>query len=97
MKKKISFIILALLFLITIGTVKAEGELAPFESACPSSSKAELLGFASNVQVTYEPYELKPDGFDNEDSPNYSTIYYYMDLKIHNLDEALYVSVSSNL
>lgn len=91
--KFISFIIISV-FLMT-GIVYAEDK-NPLEVSCPSSSKAELLKYAANVKVTYEPYEYKTEGFDDPNSPNYSVKYYYLDMKIHNLDEHLYVDVNSD-
>ncbi len=62
-------------------------------SACSNADIVELSKAASNVKIVYEPYEYKPDGFDDENSPNYSLIYYMMDVKIYNVTSELSVGV----
>ena len=62
-------------------------------SACSNADIVELSKVASNVKIVYEPYEYKPDGFDDENSPNYSVIYYMMDIKIYNVTSDISIGV----
>ncbi len=101
MKRKIKNVLfLILIGFISFGVVYAEGETNtqnknPLDVQCPTSSLAKVQKDASTVQVSYEPYEFKPEGFDDPSSPNYSTLIYYMDVKIRNLPESAYIQVTN--
>ena len=62
---------------------------------CSSADTVELSKEASNVKIVYEPYEYKPEGFDDESSPNYSMLFYMVDVKIYNLNSHMYVGVDN--
>ncbi len=62
---------------------------------CSSTDSVELTRQASNVKIVYEPFDYKPDGFDDPDSENYSVVYYMMDIKIYNLNSNMYISVNN--
>ncbi len=62
---------------------------------CSSTESVRLSKVASNVKITYEPYEYKPEGFDDENSENYSVIYYWMDIKIYNVTSEVRVTVNN--
>ena len=62
---------------------------------CSSADSVQLSKEASNVKIVYEPYEYKPEGFDDEESPNYSLMYYMVDVKIYNLNSHMYVEVDN--
>lgn len=65
------------------------------DSTCSSTETVRLSKAASNIKIIYEPYEYKPDGFDDPTSPDYSVIYYWMDIKIYNLTSELYINVNN--
>lgn len=96
MKRKLNNILfLVLVSIFTINIVKAEEAKNPLNVQCPTSSLATVQKDASTVQINYEPYEFKPEGFDDENSPNYSLMAYYMDIKIRNLPDTVYIAVSN--
>ena len=101
MKRKIKNILfLILIGFISFGVANAEGETNtkdknPLDVQCPTSSLAQVQKDASVVQVSYEPYEYKPEGFDDPNSSNYSVLVYYMDIKIRNLPDTVSVKVSN--
>lgn len=62
---------------------------------CGSADSVALSKEASNVKIVYEPFEYKPDGFDDENSPNFSLIYYMIDVKIYNATSHMYIEVDN--
>lgn len=95
MNRKVKIILFMFITIFLMGGfVRAEENKIPGE-VCPNSSRVKLLENASAVKITYEPYEQKAEGFDDPESDDYSVIYYYLDVKIYNLDETLSVDVTN--
>ena len=50
---------------------------------CSLSEQVRLSKAAAAVKVEYEPVELKADGYDDVNSPNYSVMIYALDIKVY--------------
>ena len=62
---------------------------------CSSADSVQLSKEAANVKIVYEPYEHKQEGFDDETSPDYSLVYYMVDVKVYNLNSHMYLEVDN--
>ena len=60
---------------------------------CDVTDKVRLSKAASAVKIEYEPVEIKADGYDNPDSPNYSVLIYALDIKVYNVTDEIVVVV----
>lgn len=98
MDKKVKimmFMIISVFLMIGFSNVVSAEENQIASDVCPNSSKVELLQNAAMVKINYEPYEQKADGFDDPNSSGYSVIYYYIDIKIYNMDETIFATVTN--
>ncbi len=87
---------LNLLFLfctLLLVTCVAYAEENEEDVICKVDDQVRLGKAASAVKVQFEPIELEADGYNDENSPNYSLLIYALDIKVYNVTDEIIVFV----